>query len=95
MKSLSYVQCTTLDTCQAQLKHCNILPWIFIFYFPPLLSPLADPNQNSGKQGFISCNQNCVAVRGNLTLATTFRDHVGRGIEGHGHLFADKRRRED
>lgn len=29
------VQYTTLDTCQAQLKHPDILLWLFIFYFSP------------------------------------------------------------
>lgn len=67
---------------------------IYILFFP-LISPQAHPNQNSGKKGFILCKQNCVAFRGNLTLATTLRGHVGTSVEGHEHLFADETLRED
>ena len=89
IKFLAYVQYTTLYTCQAQLKHCNILSWLFIFlFFFPFIFPPSHPHQHSKNKGFILCKQKCVELKGILTLATALRGHVGTSVGGHEHLPA-------
>lgn len=80
MKNFPYVSYIILHTCQAQLKHCNILPCIIpsLYFLHPFPHSLTHTSRVERKD-LLSVSRIMWNLK-ELTLATTPKCHVGTSV---------------